>query len=116
MGEGPTTPPLKDSLHIIQQAFVKLLPTIGAVAGAIAITTLTITAASVQWQRFEKDLEKANVAAEHVADSYNEVRTSYDEFSNSTKSYNDIIKSMEDLTEGTLEYNDALIKANEQAL
>lgn len=108
--------PLKDSLHIIQQAFVKLLPTISAVAGAIAITTLTITAASAQWQRFEKDLEKANIAAEHVADSYNEVRTSYDEFSNSTKSYNDIIKSMEDLTEGTLDYNDALIKANEQAL
>jgi hypothetical protein len=64
LGGDSATPPLKDSLHIIQQAFINLLPTIGAVAGAIAITTLTITAASAQWQRFEKDLEKANVAAE----------------------------------------------------
>ena len=87
-----------------------------AVAAAIAIVAITITAAVDQFNRFDAAAQEASIAAEMAAEGYNNAQQSFEELKTTTADYSDSVKSLEEMTKGTVEYNEALLKANNSAL
>ena len=87
-----------------------------AVAAAVAIVAVTITAAVSQYERFEKAAQEANTAASMVSESYNDAKSAYEDFSSTASEYKNVVKSMKEMTKGTTEYTEAMLNANEQAL
>ena len=96
-----------------------VLPTIGyagAAAAAIALLAVTITGVIAHYQKWNIEAEKAAEAAKMLKDRADEVKTSFDEFTNLSDGYKNAKKSLEDLTRGTEEYNKALVESNAQAM
>ena len=89
---------------------------VAMVAAAIAVVSITITAAVAQFQRFEQAAQDAAIASEQAASAYQDAKSVYEDFDQKASDYQDSIDGMKELTKGTIEYTEAMLKANEQAM
>ena len=92
-----------------------------ALAAAIVVASIAAAkgiyeAADEAYNRDRYAAERAEKAAQSLADAYGEASEKYEKLNTASKSYFDQVNKLDEMQKGTLEYQEAISKTNEEAL
>lgn len=92
---------------------------VAAIAALAAIITIVVKSIQGLINKYNEDAiaaERANQAAQELANAYNRVKQEYEDMISAMENYQSARDALSELTKGTEEYEEALQNANRQAL